>query len=70
MAGCAPQGFDAERIADELQSGLLRPLPLRSGGERKAPLYLTLADPDFAGPGVRRLAQIVRDVAQNCLLST
>jgi DNA-binding transcriptional LysR family regulator len=72
-AVCRGHGFawlPRERIADELQSGLLRPLPLRSGGERKAPLYLTLADPDFAGPGVRRLAQIVRDVAQNCLLST
>ena len=48
-------------IAAELEAGLLRPLSLRSGGERVVTLYLVLADPDFAGPGVRRLAQILRD---------
>ena len=49
------------QIADELASGLLKPLPLREGGERVMTLYLVLADPDFAGPGVRRLAQILRE---------
>lgn len=49
------------QIADELASGLLKPLPLREGRERLVMLYLVLADPDFAGPGVRRLAQILRD---------
>ena len=48
------------QIAEQLESGLLRRLPLRAGGERSVTLYLVLADPDFAGPGVRRLAQIVR----------
>ena len=51
------------QIADELASGLLKPLPLREGGERVMTLYLVLADPDFAGPGVRRLAQILREAA-------
>ena len=51
------------QIADELASGWLKPLPLREGGERLVTLYLVLADPDFAGPGVRRLAQILRDAA-------
>lgn len=51
------------QIADELASGLLKPLPLREGGERLVTLYLVLADPDFAGPGVRRLAQILREAA-------
>ena len=52
------------QIADELASGQLVPLPLREGGERVVTLYLVLADPDFAGPGVRRLAQILRDAAR------
>jgi DNA-binding transcriptional LysR family regulator len=56
-----------EQIRDELASGLLKPLPLREGGERQVPLYLILADPDFAGPGVRRLAEIVKQaVAAAC----
>ena len=47
-------------IREELRSGLLRPLPLRGGGVREIPLYLVLANPDFAGPGVRRLAEIIK----------
>ena len=50
-----------EHIRDDLKSGVLKALPLREGGERVAPLYLILADPDFAGPGVRRLAEIIRE---------
>ncbi len=50
-----------EHIREELASGLLKPLPMREGGERVVPLYLILADPDFAGPGVRRLAAIMRE---------
>lgn len=52
-----------QQIADELASGVLRPLPLREGGERVLALYLVLADPDFAGPGVRRLAEVVHTAA-------
>ena len=51
------------QIADELASGQLKPLPLREGRERIMTLYLVLADPDFAGPGVRRLAQTLREAA-------
>ncbi len=47
-------------IREELRSGLLRPLRLREGGVREIPLYLVLANPDFAGPGVRRLAEIIK----------
>jgi len=50
----------SEHIRAELAAGLLKPLPLRDGGERSVALYLVLADPDFAGPGVRRLAAIIR----------
>lgn len=48
------------RIYEEMRQGLLKPLPLREGGVRKVPLYLILADPDFAGPGARRLMEILR----------
>lgn len=54
-----------EHIREQLQSGLLRPLPLREGGTREVPLYLILANPDFAGPGVTRLATIIRELVQS-----
>lgn len=60
---CAGYGFSwlpTERIKRELADGRLRPLPLREGQERWVDIYLIVADPDFAGPGVRRLAEILR----------
>lgn len=50
-----------EHIREELADGSLKPLPLREGAEMRVQLYLVLADPDFAGPGVRRLAEIIRE---------
>lgn len=50
-----------ERIRADLEAGTLKPIRLKDGGERHAELYLILADPDFAGPGVRRLAEILRE---------
>ena len=41
--------------------GALKPLPLRDGRERMVQLYLIFADRDAAGPGVRRLAEIVKE---------
>ncbi|MEQ1528871.1 MAG: LysR family transcriptional regulator [Methylococcales bacterium] len=49
-----------EQIREELKTGLLKPLPLREGGTLEVPLYLILANPDFVGPGVTRLAEIIR----------
>lgn len=67
---CQGYGFawvNEERILSELASGLLKPLPLRDGAERWIDLYLVLADPDFAGPGVRRLAEIIQErVSSGC----
>jgi DNA-binding transcriptional LysR family regulator len=63
QAVCMGYGFawlPEEHIREELRSGMLQPLPLREGGTREAPLYLVLANPDFAGPGVMRLAKIIR----------
>lgn len=56
-----------EMIRHELESGTLKPLPLREGGERFEDLYLVFADPEHAGPATRRLAQIIREgVATEC----
>lgn len=57
--------FPEERIRAELESGTLKPLPLKEGRERFIELYLVLADPEFAGPGVRRLAQILRETVHS-----
>jgi DNA-binding transcriptional LysR family regulator len=51
------------QIRDELQSGLLKPVALKEGSVREIPLYLIFANPDFAGPGVRRLADILMESA-------
>jgi DNA-binding transcriptional LysR family regulator len=59
--------FPEDTVRGELERGELKPLPLREGGERWADLYLVFADRDYAGPGARRLAEIIReDVAGTC----
>ena len=59
--------FPEERIRHELDQGSLKPLPLRAGAERFAELYLVIPDRDLAGPGTRRLADIiVKAVAETC----
>lgn len=50
------------QIRDELASGLLKPLPLREGNLREAPLYLIFANPDCTGPAVKRLAELLCEV--------
>jgi DNA-binding transcriptional LysR family regulator len=56
-----------ERIKSELANGTLAPLPLAQGGERPVNLFLIQADTDFAGPGTRRLADIIRSqVSEQC----
>ncbi|HEX9206935.1 MAG TPA: LysR family transcriptional regulator [Steroidobacteraceae bacterium] len=52
--------FAEENIREELDSGTLRRLPLAEGAERYAALYLVYADRAAAGPGVRRLVEIIR----------
>lgn len=59
--------FPEERIRPELEQGVLKPLPLAEGVERYVELYLVISDPEFAGPGTLRLAEIVRAaVADSC----
>src|SRR5271154_3391024 len=53
--------YAEDTIRAEIAGGLLKPLPLREGGERWGDLYLVFADRDYAGPGALRLAEIIRE---------
>jgi DNA-binding transcriptional LysR family regulator len=60
--------FPEDAIRSELERGVLKELPLREGRERYAELYLAYADADYAGPGARRLAKILKEcTAEACL---
>jgi DNA-binding transcriptional LysR family regulator len=59
--------YPEESIREELARGALKPLGLREGAERFTTLYLIHADRDAAGPGTRRLAEIIRgEVRRAC----
>jgi len=59
--------YPEDTIRAELDSGALKPLPLREGAVRWAELYLIFADQDYAGRDERRLADILREaVAREC----
>jgi DNA-binding transcriptional LysR family regulator len=63
-AACRGYGFAwyvEDKIRTELAQGLLKQLPLRGGGERPVPIYLIFTDRDAAGPGLLRLAEIIRE---------
>ena len=70
QAACMGYGFawfPEDKIRDELAAGSLVPLPMAEGAERFGDLYLIIADPEAAGPGTRRLAQLIREgVADEC----
>jgi DNA-binding transcriptional LysR family regulator len=62
-AACMGLGFAwyaEDIIRRELDSGTLKPLPLIEGAERWAALYLVMPDGAFAGPGARRLAELLQ----------
>ena len=63
-AACMGLGFAwyaEENIREELDSGALARLPLVEGAERYVTVYLVFADGQAAGPGARRLVEIIRD---------
>ena len=53
-----------DKIRNELRAGTLKELPL-AGSERYAELYLVFPDHEHAGPGARRLAEIIREMTAN-----
>ena len=59
--------YPEDAIREELDRGALKRLPLREGAERLGALYLIFADRDAAGPGTRRLSEIIKEeVARSC----
>lgn len=65
-AACRGHGFawyPEQTIDADLAAGRLKILPLQGAEERFIELYLVVADPDLAGPGVRRLAEILTRAA-------
>lgn len=50
-----------EHIHKELETGLLKPLPLQEGSIRELPLYLIVARSGFEGPGVKRLVELLKN---------
>ncbi|HET7202502.1 MAG TPA: LysR family transcriptional regulator [Steroidobacteraceae bacterium] len=63
-AACMGLGFAwyaEENIRQELDSGSLARLPLAEGAERYVTVYLVFADRQAAGPGARRLVEIIRE---------
>jgi DNA-binding transcriptional LysR family regulator len=61
VSGLGFAWFSEDTIRNELDQGLLKPLPMREGGELWAQLYLMYADRDEAGPGALRLVEIIRN---------
>lgn len=56
--------FPEEIVREELDAGKLKPLPLQEGAEAIGTMYLIFADRDAAGPGVRRLAELLLKVSE------
>lgn len=56
--------FPEESVRAELDEGHLKKLTLRDGSDRYVMLYLMFADPENAGPGARRLAEIIREATK------
>ena len=48
-------------VRNELDEGVLKPLPLQEGAERASALYLVHAGGFIKGPGLTRLEAIIRD---------
>jgi len=57
--------FPEYRVRDEIAAGTLKPLKMREGGDTLAQLYLVFADREAAGPGVLRLAAIMREMVES-----
>lgn len=63
MQGLGYAWLPEEIVREELDAGTLKPLPLQEGAEQIGTLYLMYADRDAAGPGVRRIAELLHEVS-------
>lgn len=57
--------FPRLKIARQLASGSLLPLPLAEGAERHATLYLVYADGDFVSPVCKKMGEHLQAICQN-----
>ena len=53
--------YAEDTVRDEVAAGMLKPLNMVDGSERVNQLHLMFADPEGAGPGIRRLAALIRE---------
>ncbi|MGB0468616.1 MAG: LysR family transcriptional regulator [Pontibacterium sp.] len=58
--------FPEEKIRQELKNNQLKFLPLKEGAERFIELYLVYSQGEYAGPGTRRLGEIIRQQVEAC----
>lgn len=58
-----------DKIRSELQAGELKPLVFKDEQRRTQSLYLAFADRGCAGPGMVRLAEIIREEVKNACLA-
>jgi len=59
--------YPEEKIREEIETGQLKVLPLEDGGDLFGEIYLVITDPAGTGPGVKRLAAILKeDVPAAC----
>ncbi len=56
------------RIRNQIKLGTLKPIPLKDGGTRFVQSYLVFKDPDQAGPGTKKLAELLTHICTegNC----
>lgn len=54
------------KISQELEAGLLKPLPLVRGARRVASVYIVFANPEGAGPATRALERHLREQVSAC----
>ena len=62
-AGTGFAWLPRHKIADELESGLLKVLQVRAQERRQAPVHLITPEPETMAPGARMLADAFRQEA-------
>ena len=55
------------RIQDDLERGVLKPLPLSAGGLREASIQMIFRDRDRAGPATHAMARALQESAKECV---
>lgn len=71
LMGLGYAWYPEDSVREELERGTLKEVPLTAGAERVATMFLIHADREAAGPGTRRLAEIIQArVRETCRATT